>query len=134
MTNKEKKAILSSYRGLRNQQKAIQAEYDAISLVKSPRLDGMPRGSGQADLSMRVAEIERLEKLFQRLSAKKFAALKTITDAIEAMADKDERTLLYLHYIEGLSFDRTAEEMEFSRRHVLRIHGRALAHFMEGEN
>ena len=63
---------------------------------------------------------------------KKTAALKRINDAIDAMWNENERTVLILRYKHSMTFEQIAEEMDYSWRHTLRIHGSALQHFMEG--
>lgn len=132
MTNAEKKKILREYRWLDNQIQAAYAELDdIITLIKSPNLDGLPTSPNSerdlADLLVKkdeilarvLADIERKEK-----------ARKRIKDALDEMPSEAERTLLILRYKQGLTFDKVAVEMNYSRRHTLRLHGSALAHFM----
>lgn len=132
MTNGEKKKILMSYRRLSQQEKAIIEQIDELTLLKSPRLDGMPRGSlDPKDLSEIVSLANGLFDRWQKLLTKKHAALSAITDALERMPSETEKTLLMLRYINGKTFEQVAVEMGYSWRHTLRIHGQALAHFME---
>ena len=133
MTNGEKKKILMSYRRLAQQEKAIIEQIDELTLLKSPRLDGMPRGSPDPkDLSEIVSLADGLFDRWQKLLTKKHAALSVITDALERMPSETEKTLLMLRYINGKTFEQVAVEMGYSWRHTLRLHGQALAHFMEG--
>lgn len=137
MTNGEKKKILMSYRRLSQQEKAIVEQIDELTLLKSPRLDGMPRGSPDpSDLSEIVAKAGDIFDKWQKLLDKKYAALSVITDEIEKLPNETEKTLLMLRYINGKTFEQVAVEMGYSWRHTLRIHGQALAHFMEdsGDN
>ena len=132
MTNGEKKKILMSYRRLSQQEKAIIEQIDELTLLKSPRLDGMPRGSPDPkDLSEIVALADGIFEKWQKLLDKKYAALSVITDALEQMPNETEKTLLMLRYIKGMTFEQVAVEMGYSWRHTLRLHGQALAHFME---
>ena len=62
---------------------------------------------------------------------RKESARRRIDEALLAMPSETERTLLILRYKRGMTFDQIAEEMEYSWRHTLRLHGSALAHFME---
>ena len=134
MTNGEKKKILMSYKRLAQQEKAIIEQIDELTLLKSPRLDGMPHGSPDPkDLSEIVSLADRLFDRWQKLLTKKHAALSAITDALERMPSETEKTLLMLRYISGLTFEQVAVEMGYSWRHTLRIHGQALAHFMEDD-
>lgn len=135
MTNGEKKKILLSYKRLTQQEKAIREEIDELTLLKSPRPDGMPHGSpdprGLEDV---IARMDGIFTKWQKLLDKKYAALSHITDEIEKLPNETEKTLLMLRYIQGMTFEQCAVEMGYSWRHVLRIHGQALAHFMEDSN
>ena len=132
MTNNEKKRVLNSYRRIVQQERAIRDEIDSLTLLKSPRLDGMPHGSPDPkDLSEIVSLADRMFDRWQKLLTKKQAALSVITDALERMPNETEKTLLMLRYINGKTFEQVAVEMGYSWRHTLRLHGQALAHFME---
>lgn len=133
MTNAEKKKILRTYRNIDRQIEASYAELDdIITLIKSPNFDGLPSSPNSerdiADLLIKkdellakiLADIERKEKARQR-----------INDALDDMTNETERTILILHYKQGMTFDDVAVAMAYSLRHTLRLHGDALAHFME---
>lgn len=132
MTNSEKKKILWSYIRIKKQ---IKAEYDEldelVTLIKSPNLDGMPSAPNPTDLSNFVV---RKEAIFARISSnisRMEAALKEINDALDRMTNENERTVLILRYKKGMTFEKVAEEMDYTWRHILNIHGNALSHFME---
>lgn len=132
MTNAEKKRILWSYIKIKKQ---IKAEYDEldelVTLIKSPNLDGMPSAHNPTDLSNFVV---RKEAIFARISSnisRMEAALKEINDALDRMTNENERTVLILRYKKGMTFEKVAEEMDYTWRHILNIHGNALSHFME---
>ena len=67
-----------------------------------------------------LEEIDRKEKARNRINAE-----------LDKMTNENERTVLILRYKRGMTFEQIAEELEYSWRHTLRIHGYALAHFME---
>lgn len=132
MTNQEKKKILWSYIRIKKQ---IKAEYDEldelVTLIKSPNLDGMPSAPNPTDLSDFVV---RKEAIFARISSnisRMEAALREINDALDRMTNENERTVLILRYKKGMTFEKVAEEMDYTWRHILNIHGNALSHFME---
>lgn len=134
MTNAEKKKILWGYMRIKKQ---IKAEYDEadelVSLLKSPDFDGMPKGQSQMDLSDFIV---RKEAVFARIGkniARMEAALAEINAALDEMTNENERTVLILRYKRGMTFEKVAEEMNYSWRHILNIHGNALQHFMEGK-
>ena len=131
MTNMEKKRILWSYRRLDEQIKDAYAELDGLIIfIKSPAFDGLPSTpSGDKDLSDVIA---KKEEILSRILAdidRKESARQRINDALYAMPSEKERTLLALRYKHGMTFEKIAEEMAYSLRHTLRLHGTALEHF-----
>ena len=101
-------------------------------LLHSPSLDGMPHGaSDPRGLDAFWVKAGALFEKWQTLLDKKYAALSVITDEIEKLPNETEKTLLMLRYINGKTFEQVAVEMGYSWRHTLRLHGQALAHFME---
>ena len=132
MTNSEKKKILWSYKRIDSQIRADYAELDDIvSLIKSPNLDGLPTSqNSERDLAdLLIRKDEMLARILDDINRKE-SARRRIDEALLAMPSETERTLLILRYKRGMTFDQIAEEMEYSWRHILRLHGSALAHFM----
>ena len=132
MTNAEKKKILWSYKRIDSQIKADYAELDDIvTLIKSPNLDGLPTSqNSERDLAdLLIRKDEMLARILDDINRKE-SARRRIDEALLAMPSETERTLLILRYKRGMTFDQIAEEMEYSWRHILRLHGSALAHFM----
>lgn len=132
MNNKEKKAVLRSYRRIDGQIRSCYEQIDELTaLIRSPSFDGMPRGGNYRN---RVEEIvEKRERIFADIGVLielKAERLKFIRSEIEKL-NETENLCLTLVYIQGLSLDRAAEKMHYSRSTICRIHGRALAHFME---
>lgn len=133
MTNAEKKRILKSYCRIDSQIRAAYAELDdVITLIQSPKLDGLPSTpSGEKDLAdLIIKKDELLHKILEEIDRKE-KARQRINEALDAMTSETERTLLVLRYKRGMTFEKVAEEMDYSWRHTLRLHGSALAHFME---
>lgn len=133
MTNSEKKKILWSYKRIDSQIRADYAELDDIvTLIKSPNLDGLPTSqNSERDLAdLLIRKDEMLARILDDINRKE-SARRRIDEAILAMPSETERTLLILRYKRGMTFEQIAEEMEYSWRHTLRLHGSALAHFME---
>ena len=48
---------------------------------------------------------------------------------VDRMQDQTEREILRYRYIDGLSWEEIAAKLNYSKRNVTRIHGRALQHF-----
>lgn len=135
MTNAEKKKILGAYRWRKRRIEALNDELEAqTAILRSPNLSGAPRVSNPSDLSDTVARFDAIfEKIYREID-REYEALRTITDALNRMTNEAEVTVLTLRYINGMSFDKVAAAICYSRRQTLRIHGDALQHFMEGED
>lgn len=132
VTSQEKKKVLRSYRQLMLSAKAYRqalAELDEWCLPQSPKLDGMPHGATQTDLTAVVIRREKLAGDYARRVDECAAKAQKILDAIDGMSDEREKTLLRLRYIDGLSFERMAVDMGLSYRSLTRLHGGALSHF-----
>lgn len=100
---------------------------------KSQRLDGMPRGGSSPSSPVEnlvVKHAELLERYYEKV-AELTAATVEIEEAIERLSPR-ERTLLRLHYIEGLTWEEVCVAMSYSWRQVHRIHAVALA-MLKGE-
>ena len=132
MTNKEKKAVLRSYRRIDGQIRAAYEQIDELmTLIKSPSFDGLPKGGAYHNQIEEI--VTKKEKIFgdiTRLIDKKAERLRFIRSEIERLREDENLCLTYM-YLQGLTIDQTAEKMHYSRSTVCRIHGRALAHFME---
>lgn len=94
---------------------------------RSQRLDGMPRGGSSPGSMVETAAIKHAELLdrYQQKVAELSAALVDIEKAIEVLEPR-ERTLIRLHYAEGLTWEEVCVAMNYSWRQVHRIHAKAL--------
>lgn len=134
--NKEK---LRQYRHLERERRQIgDMLFDLEAMMTSPkaqRLDGMPHASSgftQSAIEGMVARHMELQQRYQEKLEELAAAMQEIEDAIEGLEPR-ERTLLRLHYIQGLTLERVCVEMNYSWRQINRIHGKALKK-LKGEN
>ena len=91
--------------------------------LKSPRVTGMPKATSKAgdQIGNRVARLSTLEGMIRDLKIRQAR----IRDTIGRLQPTEMRILWY-RYIDGLSWDRIAEKMQYSQRFVLRIHSKAL--------
>lgn len=94
---------------------------------KGQRLDGMPRGGSEPGRPTEEAALKRAElhERYNQKVAEISAALVEIEKAIEVLEPR-ERTLIRLHYIQGLTWEEVCVAMTYSWRQVHRIHGAAL--------
>ncbi|WP_195376736.1 sigma factor-like helix-turn-helix DNA-binding protein [Anaerotruncus rubiinfantis] len=130
MTNQEKKDYLIRYRDnereIRRLQNEIQRWKDS-AYITSVKYTGAGGGTdGQDKLQVNV---ERLVRLQNRLTAQMRARIQLrdeIEDAIESVPDDRLQLLLRYRYIEGLTFERIAVELNYSWRQICNLHGKAL--------
>ena len=130
--NRRKKEYLMQYRGalqheadLNRQLEEVQQQY----LLRSQKLDGMPRSGAVGDLSDYAARYDELLTELHKAAAKTLALRTDITRRIESMQDETEITLMYLRYIQGYPFEEVAERMHISLRGIYYLHGTALHNF-----
>jgi DNA-directed RNA polymerase specialized sigma24 family protein len=90
------------------------------------QLTGMPRGgnSDWTDTEVKVLELEeQIKAEIERLCQVK----REIREAIDQVEDKRYRELLEMRYLSGFTFEQIAVAMHYDWRHVMRLHGEALA-------
>ena len=94
--------------------------------IRSPKMDGMPRGGSGGGIEMQVDRILAAERRLNRARNEAMAIFEGIEDMIESLENFDQKRILRLRYIDGLTWDEVAMDSGFSERSVRRIHGRAL--------
>lgn len=126
--NKEQ---LKAYRYIKIERDCIAemiAELEGVMYnPRSQRLDGMPRNGSGAGNEVEAVAVKRMELLerFRRTEEECSTAIVEIEKAIEILPPR-ERTLIRLHYIEGLTWEEVCATMNYSWRQVHRIHAKAL--------
>lgn len=87
----------------------------------------MPHGGGDTDqLTNGVAKIIELEKEIDAKVDKLVELRREIEAGIETVDSSTQRRLLKLRYIDGMTWERVAVEMNYSYMQVCRLHGKAL--------
>ena len=129
--NKLKMQYLMRYIDAKRRAKAILDEIrnlEDLATKVTVTFNDMPGGGGADDqLGAIVSHIMDL-KADMVTQAKTIKAEQQIVQAvIDAVDDPDQRHLLRLRYINGYKWEQVAVEMDYSFRHILRIHGAALA-------
>lgn len=122
------KRELRQYRALLAEIALLEEEQRRIAegALSAVALTGMPKGSGTADDTGRLAA--RLADLAYLIAAKLEEAIAVrlqIERAIEGL-DGQERVLMRLRYIEGKTWEEIAVAMHYAWAQVHRIHARAL--------
>ncbi len=132
--NDKKKEYLRSYRYHVRRIRRIDAEIAELREMKMhPSMkpdDGMPHGSGgQGDLSSYAAELDEMINELIEERRQRIRTYRQIVRQIKRMNSRNESDVLFYRYISGLGWWGIAEKMDYSQRHITRIHGNALAHF-----
>lgn len=129
MDNEKKKKYLNQYRGSVRAQKAIIEEITQLradAMLPSLNMDGMPKGSGQSDLSSYIAKRDELIKKLEDEMKRKIDLQREITERINRLENDTEAVVLRLRYIHCLKWEEIALKIGYEYRNVLYIHGRAL--------
>lgn len=122
------KALLRQYQpAIRYAQKCFRELDEARTVgIRSPRLDGMPRGGGGWGLEQQISRIDALERRAYQAREKALALAEEIEGMIDALQDHDQKAVLRLRYMRGYHWGKIATEMGFTESGLYKIHGRAL--------
>lgn len=128
--NEEKKRYLNGYRICKRREAQLAQQ---IQELRSERMfpsvcnDGMPRGNRYSDLSGYAARLDALiSQLEQEMAVKQY---QEIHDRIHTMQDGVEQEILERRYLLGETWEKIAVQMNYTYRHVVRLHGTALQSF-----
>ena len=101
------------------------------------KADVVSGGGGSDRMATVVAKIIDAESQLADESAEVSEALTGVMDAIRSVTDETQKAVLTMRYIEGLNWQKIAEQIHYEERQTYAIHGRALAavnRWMEGKN
>ena len=76
--------------------------------IRSPKIDGMPRAGSGGGIEMQVDRILAAERRLNRARDEAMAILEGIEDMIESLENFDQKMILRLRYIDGLTWDEVA--------------------------
>lgn len=130
--NERKKEYLNSYRRAVKREQGILEEIQRLRMDKmfpSVVNDGMPRGSSHSDLSDYMAIMDEQIRFLREERLEKVRCYQRIEKQIRQMMNEDEQEVLRLRYILGLKWEEVALRMNYSWKHVHRIHSSALKEF-----
>lgn len=131
MTNREKKAELLKYRSAiqevsRIEQDIMRWRSQAEKMTSSFHLT--PSGGGN-NRSIENA-VEQIDALNLQLVEKRKEVNRLriyLSGAISSVPDEKLKKLLRLRYIDGITWEKIAEEMGFSYQWICKLHGKALS-------
>lgn len=127
------KTLLGAYRMAILRRESLTREYTRVreAATRSTQAlseDGAHGGGGEADrmggMACRLAE---LSELLSDAAREQNEAANEALALIGHVEDPAQNAVLILRYIERLSWDEIARRMNYDRRWVLRLHGRALS-------
>ncbi|MCR4442158.1 MAG: sigma factor-like helix-turn-helix DNA-binding protein [Peptococcaceae bacterium] len=122
------KEQLRQYRYLKKEIILLEEEIEKLraSLLAPPKPDGLPKSNYAVDRTANtIAKIVDLEKKLQEVINDYIAVRTQIEKSIESL-QSDERLIIRYRYVEGMSWEEIAVAMNYTYRHVTRMHGWAL--------
>lgn len=139
MTIKER---LQKVRTIDARIKVIEAELNALRTeqytLNSITIDGMPKGNKVTDPTGEAAArlIDKLNNYFEKLVNEKanlWAARIETVELISEVERADLNRILYMRYVQCERWEVIACDLNYSFRHVLRLHGEALRELEQKE-
>lgn len=129
MTSKEKKAFLQQYIPLNakiNRLLDERMKWQSIAERTTSMITGMPRGGGGDRLATCIDKIIHLEKQLDEETDKLIGLRNKINLAIASIGDTTLELVLQYRYIDGYSWVKIAQELNYCREWVCKLHGQAL--------
>ena len=130
MTNQEKKAYLGRYRDNEREIRRAEEEilrWESLSRKTTTTMGAAGGGSnGEDKLQAAVEKIVRWQNRLTLQLAERVRLREEIEAAIGTVEDERLRLLLRYRYIDGLTFERIAVELNYSWRQICNLHGKAL--------
>lgn len=130
MTLNEVKKELSGYRAAKRELHQIEQQIAILEAelygLKSPLLDGMPKGAGgDSVLISRIVDRQNLLNLYQK---QKIELIQVQTKIETRIFDLEsiERQICRYRYLDGLRWEKICERMNYSWSQVHRYHNNAL--------
>lgn len=124
------KAYLNRYQRLKGYIRARQtelAELRGTLIPSSVDYTGITVQTSPHDKMAEImAEIDSLEQRITDATIDALKVLRDIEDVVQQMKDPRQQTLVINYYLNGLTWEQTAEAMGYDLRWIYRLHGQAL--------
>ncbi|HHV13221.1 MAG TPA: hypothetical protein GXX75_23390 [Clostridiales bacterium] len=131
--NEKKKQYLSGYKNLclklRSLEEQLQSLREVEESAKIQKLSDMPKGGKQTDLSDLMVRIEIIFTKIVRLRGECLKLRIEIENRIADIPDGMDSLILHKRYIEFKIWEQIGEELGYSGRQIINLHGRALINF-----
>ena len=130
--NEEKKRYLNGYRDCKRRAARLSrqiAELRSQQMFPSMENDGMPHGNTHSDLSAYAVRLDELIWQLERERASAVRQYQEIYDRIHSLSEGAEKEVLVRRYLLMETWETIAAQMHYTRRHITRLHGRALRSF-----
>lgn len=130
--NEVKKRYLNGYRYAKRREVQLVQQIDELRsqrMQPSIQNDGMPKGNAHSDLSGYAARLDELIGQLEQEREQVVGQYKEIHDQIHKMQDGTEKEVLERRYLMGETWEQIAVQMNYTYRHVTRLHGTALQNF-----
>ena len=130
--NEQKKDFLKSYNKAKMKIWRLEEELEELRQNKiSPSIinDGMPHASNVSDLSGYAAKVDEIERNIMRQRYLCVCTFQDVRGHIDAMTEEREKVLLTYRYLRGMKWEDICVKMDYSWKHMHRIHADALKNF-----
>lgn len=104
---------------------------DRMTSIKSPNLSGMPRGGQPTTITDLVADKVELEERIAALKLKSRRLRKETLEEIDRLDDPKHVKVLEMFFIDRLTLEEIAAELNYSNRHVYRIYSESLEYLAD---
>ena len=125
----EKKRYLNEYRFAKKKEARLREQILILreqATSPSVKLDGMPKGGGDNDLSGYAAKLDGLLRMLEDERKKQVDIYTDIYRSVQMLSDPLHCEVLERRYLMLQPWRYIAREMHYDERQVFRIHGRAL--------
>ena len=130
MTNQDKIAWLRRYREAAAEQDRLMAEiarWRSLAERVSPTLSSLPKGGGGPGRMISAVEhINALEAELADQIVERVTIRREIGQAIDRVQDERLSRLLRLRYIDGMTWEKIAVQMDMTYQWVCKLHGKSL--------
>lgn len=132
--NEQKKEFLNKYQKSKRTIYRLEMQLEAVRADKMfPSCmigDGMPHSHDPSDLSEYAAKVDEINREIKKEKYESVVICHKVRSAIEQVDGENEKDVLTYRYIFGYEWEKICVKMNYSWKHIHRIHGKALKSFL----